>query len=221
MAGVDASAAEPLVVVAVRFMAYTLALGGALALLPAMVLRGDVAIFQEGGLIEWAQLAVLLLAACGFALGAAWIRRFRECFVCLALAMLWACVRELDSTLDALIPFHGWKLPASAVAVCGALVAWKGRRRLVAQLREFVTYRGFALVWAGLAVAVLFAQQVGHGEFLRGLMGDDYVRDYKRVIEEIAELFGYLLLLIASIESVSQAAASRGALPTGAAGQGD
>ena len=39
----------------------------------------------------------------------------------------------------------------------------------------------------------------------RGLkMGDDYNRDYKRVIEEILEVMGYALLLIGSFESIVQ-----------------
>jgi len=35
-------------------------------------------------------------------------------------------------------------------------------------------------------------------------MGDDYNRDYKRVIEEILEVMGYALLLIGSFESIVQ-----------------
>ncbi|MGH2270350.1 hypothetical protein ACQ9LF_00975 [Anaerohalosphaeraceae bacterium U12dextr] len=33
-------------------------------------------------------------------------------------------------------------------------------------------------------------------------MGNDYHRDYKRVIEEITELFGYLIFLLGAIETV-------------------
>lgn len=55
-------------------------------------------------------------------------------------------------------------------------------------------------------MAVPFAQLVGHGNFLQIIMGDDYVRDYKRVIEELGELFGYLLLVIGSVEFTLQMA---------------
>ena len=35
-------------------------------------------------------------------------------------------------------------------------------------------------------------------------MGDDYLRDYKRVIEELCELLGYMLILAGSIEAILQ-----------------
>jgi len=34
-------------------------------------------------------------------------------------------------------------------------------------------------------VAFPFAQLVGHGAFMQVIMGDDYSRDYRRMIEEI------------------------------------
>jgi len=43
-----------------------------------------------------------------------------------------------------------------------------------------------------------------HGAFLQLVMGDDYNRDYKRVIEETLETMGYILILIGSFESVLQ-----------------
>jgi hypothetical protein len=35
-------------------------------------------------------------------------------------------------------------------------------------------------------------------------MGNDYMRDYKRVIEELGEFLGYLFIMIGSIEAVLQ-----------------
>lgn len=196
-----------------RFAAYTLALGGALALLPYVMLRGGMGPFREGGLVEWVQSGALLLTACAFAFGAVRFSPFRQVFLLLALTATYALVREMDSPFEALIPWLGWKLPAALVVLCAVLVVWRKPRETLAEMGEFVTGRGFALLWVGLVVAILFAQLVGHGQFLRTLLGEDYTRDYKRVIEEIGELFGYLLVLIGSIESLVQATASGGASP--------
>ena len=76
-------------------------------------------------------------------------------------------------------------------------------------ITEAVSRRGFAILWAGFVVAIVFAQLVGHGPFLKELMGDDYVRDYKRVIEELGELFGYALLVMGSVESLLEVSSSR------------
>lgn len=53
-----------------------------------------------------------------------------------------------------------------------------------------------------MIVAVPIAQLLGHAAFLESLMGENYMRAYKRVIEESGELLGYLLLLEGSIESL-------------------
>jgi len=53
-------------------------------------------------------------------------------------------------------------------------------------------------------VAFPFAQLVGHGAFMQVIMGDDYSRDYRHMIEEIGELMGYGLLLIGSFELIME-----------------
>ncbi len=192
-----------------RFATYTATLGGMLALLPHLTLHMDVAIFGEGGAVEWAQFGVLLLAVAGFAFGAARLPRFRQCFLLLALAAAVALVREADSPLNAVLPHVGWKLPATLVVLAAVILIWREPARLGAQMKQFASCRGLPLLWAGLVVAVLFAQLVGHGRFLQLLMKQDYVRDYKRVVEELGELFGYVLVLFGTIESLVQAGALR------------
>lgn len=77
---------------------------------------------------------------------------------------------------------------------------WRNASIFRDQLQSFFICRGFAILWAGFTVAVIYSQLFGHGEFLEALMGDDYVRGYKRLIEEVGELFGYALIIIGSIE---------------------
>lgn len=194
-----------LVGVAVRLAVYTTALLGVYGLLPEAAGRGDFDIFKEGGPIEWCQFSVLAVTAAVFAFAAWRIQAFSQWLAFLALVTTFACVRELDSLFDALLPPFGWKLPAFLVAGCVLLMIWKNPKGFVTQAGAFIRHRSFGILWAGFVVAVVFAQLVGHASFLKALMGDDYIRDYKRVIEELGELFGYALLLIGSLETVVDA----------------
>ena len=47
-----------------------------------------------------------------------------------------------------------------------------------------------------------FSQPFGHQEFLRLIIGIDYNRFVKNVIEEGGELVGYMLILIGTMEAV-------------------
>lgn len=211
---------ESLVIVTTRFGLYTAGLLGGFALLPHMVIHGDILVFKEGGIVEWVQFGLLGLA-CGWMLvGSLLLPRFKAMCCIVALAIGMAMIRELDSLLNNSIPVLGWKLPCGLILAVLLIIAWRARRAFLPQLRTFTACRGFAIIWAGFAVAVPFAQLVGHGNFLQIIMGDDYVRDYKRVIEELGEVFGYLLVVIGSVESTLQMAvvrpqAARSPVPSG------
>jgi hypothetical protein len=62
--------------------------------------------------------------------------------------------------------------------------------------------RAFLILWCGFLVAIAFAQPFGHQQFLRLIMGSDYSRFVKNVVEEAGELVGYMLTLIGTIETV-------------------
>lgn len=132
--------------------------------------------------------------------------------------MLLACAagvaasRELDLVLDAVVPRIGWKA-GYALLGYGAYRAYRGRRRLRAQAREFFATRAFGMTWGAFMVAVPVAQLVGHGPFLELAMGDDYAWGYKHMLEETLETAGYLLLLFAAIEAHFQLAPARARPP--------
>jgi len=194
--------------VAIRFMIYSLVLLAGYALLPELIRQGDVVVFKEGGPTEWLQFILLVLTACVFMVGSVRFRARRQWFLLLAALTSIACIRELDSLFDALLPYVGWQLPAILALCVGLVAVLRNPRRFLMQAEEPICRRGCAILWSGFVVAVIFAQLVGHEAFLEAVMTDDYVRDYKRVIEELAELFGYALLLIGSVESLLEAPSS-------------
>jgi len=185
-----------------RFTAYTVALFVFTAALPLLV-RGDIVLFKENGPIEWFQFGLLVVATAVFVRGALSMPDFRKLFFLLAAISAFAAIRELDVFLHRMIPGIGWKIGIPLI-LYALISAYRNRECLKQQLSHFLASRAFAIVWAGFLVAVPFGQLIGHGAFLQLVMGDDYNRDYKRVIEEILEVMGYALLLIGSFESIVQ-----------------
>ena len=188
-----------------RFVIYTLVMFAITTSLPLMIENGDISVFKEDGPIEWLQFTTMILSAiilwcCSYLKGCT----LREIYRFLSLSATCAAVREMDSAFDDLIPIIGWKLPAGFCVLLAIIICWKNKDVMAVQMNSFVHTRFFSLLWCGFIVAVPIAQLVGNGKFLQLLMGDDYVRDYKRVIEELLELFGYLLILIGSLEAILQ-----------------
>jgi len=197
--------AEPAWVVGARFLVYTLAILGCTLSLPLVVgSDGDIAAFKENGAIEWTQCMLLAVAALLLFATAAQRTFLGQSAVLLGLLVSVAATRELDSVLEAWLPLVSWKLPVVLLGLAAAAVAWRSRAVLRPQLERLLSYRGLPLLWAGFVVAVPFGQLVGHGELLEALMGDDYTRDYKRVIEETTELVGYALIVVGTIELLWQ-----------------
>lgn len=190
-----------------RFIIYTLVVFGFTSSLPFIIGQGDgdFIIFYENGPIEWLQFILLSLSVFIF-LRAVRSKEYnsRELFSILSLTTAIAMIRELDLILDKYIPVFGWKLPAIFCVAAAIVIYLQRKNQLTVQIDTFIRTRSFSLLWCGFILAVPFAQLVGHGAFLQVLMGDDYVRDYKKVIEELGEMLGYLLILVGSLESVLQ-----------------
>ncbi len=186
-----------------RFSAYTLGILAFTALLPFLIRNGDIAMFDENGIVETMQFGLLICATAVFSVTSFRNSAFRSLLLILSCCSALAAFRELDLLLDKWIPVIGWKI-GYLVIVLAAFVAYKEWHILKSQIRQFFFLRGFGVLWAALVIAIPFSQLVGHEEFLVAVMGDDYTRNYKRIIEESGELIGYFLLAAASLEIVSQ-----------------
>jgi hypothetical protein len=199
---------ESLSATILRFFLYSLAILVIMLSLPTLIESGGIGTVKENGPIEWLQFG-LLVATCLVFIGESFRNRcFRNLFLVMAAVCAFAAVRELDSIMLQLVPRFGYKV--GFIFIAGALIyVCATARECRAQCVRFVPTRSFAILWAGFVVAVPFAQLIGHGSFLQIVMGDDYNRDYKRLIEELGELMGYILLLIGSIESRVQLETSR------------
>jgi len=184
-----------------RFSIYTLLIFGSLSALPHLVKQGDYSLFGENGPIELLQFAFIGQAAVVFAVGA-WKEPPMRClFTQFSLIALIAACRELDGYFDRL-PIIRWEMPAAVIIVIAIYLARRDWATLMPQVDRFVSSAPFGVLWASFIIIALMAQLIGNGHFLELVMGDDYLREYKRVIEEITELFGYMIFLFGSAETV-------------------
>ena len=189
--------------IVLRFTLYTLVIFSFTASLPLIIQYGGITVFKENGPIEWLQFGLLVGASAIFLAGSFVVPVFRQLFLLLASVSAFGVVRELDALLDDMIPWIGWKI-GHVIVLYAVGLAYVNRGILKRQTTQFISSHAFTMLWAGFIVAIPFSQLVGHGPFLQLLMGDDYSRYYKRVIEESGELLGYFLLFVGSVESMMQ-----------------
>lgn len=184
-----------------RFLIYTVAITAFCMQLPSTIAGGDMQEFTENRWVEWLQFALVIGSVGLFVIRARLVPGARELLVLLAGLYALAAFRELDNLLDSLVPWLGWKLGPTLIMplLVGLVVVRFDRMRK--QFASFVGSPAFVLGWAGFMIVVPIAQLIGHGPFLEAMLGEHYHRAYKHVIEESAELTGYMMLAAAAVEA--------------------
>lgn len=186
--------------VALRFVLYTLAIGFVAVMLPLLVQHvGMDGFFAERGPVEITQTLLLLAMIAVYLLYARTSPQYRELSIMLAAVCLFAALRELDFALDHMIPVIGWKI-AGIIPLGIAGLMFCRWQRIQPQIHAFANTRAFALLWSGFITVVIIAQLLGTTSLFQAMMGENYERFYKRVIEESAELLGYVILFCGTIE---------------------
>ncbi|MDX1564454.1 MAG: hypothetical protein R3236_03560 [Phycisphaeraceae bacterium] len=189
----------------VRLFAYTVVLFVGMAMLGELGQRRGLYFFLEKNGLENFQLALALAVTVGLAVTAWRKPPVRQGFIYMALLAALAVTREIDFILDVLLPGLSWKLTVAilfTVANANALWRW---RRFWPQISHLSGTGGGAMIWAGFVVVVALAQWLGHQDLWRPIMEEAYSRQFKRVMEEIVETFGYLLIFFGTIEAMIRA----------------
>jgi len=108
-------------------------------------------------------------------------------------------VRELYDVFEELFFDKAWYVFAGVLWVWFLVIVYRRRKELGAQIRGFIQSRAFAFFVSALLV-FFFSQVFGQQELWKAVMGEHYMRDAKRIIEETCELLAYSLLFIGSLE---------------------
>jgi hypothetical protein len=189
-----------------RYSVYTVGILMLMFSLPWIAREYGAAGFKEGSPVEWTQFSLIMLMGVLYFRESFVTRRLREIFIIFACFLAFVAIREMDSILDR-IPLVSWKYAYVLILYAG-YVGYSNFQTCKGQVTQLINFRGFSLLWAGFIIAVPFAQLVGNGDFLQAIVVTDYSRDYKRVIEEVGELMGYLLMFLGSVEIVLETRAA-------------
>lgn len=165
-------------------------------------------VFREGYFVEWLQYSLIVATMAFYFFGAwCWENR-RPLFLTLGMLAVVASIREWDSWWDRQLPSMGWQLPASICLFVLVMIVWRNRKVLPEQICDLIRSAPFGFLWSGFLAVVVLAQLVGHAELLKLVMGSDFKKGYKQIIEESLELFGYFLIWFGTLEALLAARSS-------------
>ncbi|MDG3088228.1 hypothetical protein P7F88_20000 [Vibrio hannami] len=108
-------------------------------------------------------------------------------------------IRELDQWFD--IVTHGfWVYPALSAALYGLCYLVKHRTVAYHQLQTLLSHRFMPILLLGVVFLLVLSRIMGMGMFWKEVMGDDYMRIVKNVVEEGSELLAYYIIAIGTIK---------------------
>ncbi|WP_316734947.1 hypothetical protein [Pedobacter aquatilis] len=184
-----------------RFLVYCL-----LAVLAAEIIRHDALSthvdnrFSEDSFTEHMQ-SVLLVISAGISI---FIFKKDSYYRMVALLFftLLACsfFREQDIYFERYLGKTTWMYPVCLILMWFVYHLIRNFRRLVFELRNFVNSYSFGIFLTGFLTTFIFSRLFGRKIFWYAVMDERYFRAVKNAAEECLELFGYLMLLIATIE---------------------
>ena len=186
----------------------TILSGFAEFLLAALIAAGvvgciylDVTVHQnivEDSFVEFGQEALLLAITALFAMQAAAKRQGGLWLV----AGFFGCmfIRELDAYFDMIV--HGaWKYFALVIIAFVFFKAWRlGKENTITSLAAFMKTRAFVFIFIGLLIVLIYSRLFGMGELWKAIMGIDFNRTVKNVVEEGSELWGYALVFWGAVK---------------------
>ena len=109
-------------------------------------------------------------------------------------------IREQDAYFDDI--FHGsWAYFALASVVFFVWKAWsQGKDNVLKTMAEYMQSPPFTTMSFGVMIILFFSRAMGMGKLWKLVMGENFIRVVKNVVEEGTELFGYSIIFLAAVE---------------------
>lgn len=155
--------------------------------------------FEEHGVVETIQLLLLVLSGLTFTIEALYFKKYRAILFLLASLSFFASFRELDMFFDRNLPILSWKI-AYIFPISALYYAYTHKKNVRNTLIPFYSSSAFYMMCCAMIIIIPISQCIGHGPFIRDILGDYRVGDIKEIFEESGEFIGYFLILLSSIE---------------------
>lgn len=158
--------------------------------------------FSELGFTEFTQ-TFILATACLLLIYARHVLRVWPNVTLLLLAFIAASlVREQDYFLDNYVARHTWKVLVALIVIPSITWVVIQRRHFLAEFAHYSNTLSLGLFTAGVLTTYIFSRLFGRQIFWQAVMQENYMRDVKSMAEEVVELLGYSIILIAMVELV-------------------
>ncbi|MBF8224429.1 hypothetical protein [Halomonas sp. 328] len=158
--------------------------------------------FTERGFTELAQSALLLASALLLLHVRQRLKVLPQVTLLLFAFVTSSLIREQDYWLDTYVAEHTWKVLVTLVILPCLASVIRHRRDFAEELAGYANSFSFGLFAAGVLTTYVFSRLYGRSDFWQAVLQEQYLRTFKDAAEEVVELFGYALILIAMIELV-------------------
>lgn len=156
--------------------------------------------FNEQSIVEYVQSLLLLLSALTYLyISFKHKSSFPLAFALFSFTMA-SLIREQDAFLDEHVYDGAWQTGAFSLLFLAVIIVYRNKGLFFSNLNGFVNKFSFGILLSGILTTYIFARLYGRKVFWMAVMESQYTRDVKNVSEESLELFGYTLILIASVE---------------------
>ncbi|WP_375750105.1 hypothetical protein [Vibrio sp. HN007] len=108
-------------------------------------------------------------------------------------------MRELDHWFD-FISHGAWVYPALTVAFLGIYNFFKHKSVSFYQLNELLRHRYAPVLTLGVIFLLVLSRIAGMSAFWHEVMGEDYVRQVKNIVEEGSELLAYYIIAVGAFK---------------------
>ncbi|MET0569868.1 MAG: hypothetical protein ABWZ79_00465 [Pedobacter agri] len=156
--------------------------------------------FSEDSAVEYLQSLALLFCSIIYL----WTCRIMQSIKPLSIGLFGfhfaSFIREQDAFLDEYLFDGAWQTFAFGVlifAIAKIALNWK---LFLTNVSTYTHSTAYGILLSGILTTYIFARLYGRKIFWAAVMEDQYMRDVKNVSEESLELYGYILLMIASFE---------------------
>ncbi|CAM3543271.1 hypothetical protein [Halomonas lysinitropha] len=156
--------------------------------------------FSERGFTELAQTGLLALSTLLLLYVRFGLRELPQVSLLLLAFVASSLVREQDAHLDAHVFDGAWQLLVALIILPSLYSVIRHRRAFAEQFAGYANSLSFGLFAAGFLTTYVFSRLYGRGKMWEAILDRNYVRTFKDAAEEVVELFGYALILIAMIE---------------------
>ena len=158
--------------------------------------------YNEHTLTEHMQDILTLLSSLLFLYAARLDDKLKVASTLLAGLLAMMFVRESDSLLDHNVYDGAWETLVMFIGIALVIFLRGKFSTIYSSLKAYSETSCYGTFLAGLVVILAFSRIMGRGSFWTSVMGENYMRVVKNIVEEGTETLGYTLILISAIELI-------------------